>query len=315
LTRRTLRSLAILVPLAVAGLATLTRADLTAPLPRAVQAQLDLVASEPGNAAAQNDLGNLYVANGQLDEAAAAFAKAIALDPRQAVPRFNLALLELKRGKKLAALQQLDEVIERDPTHAWAYYQRGAIYESWGFRSRAIKAYAKAFALDRRLSFPEINPAVVENRLLAESLLEANAEPELSLQVPPRYEDPARIVALLLDLPTRQVATSPGAAPSAAAATRPGTGVVSASGGPGGGSARMVGGGSAGAGDRPGGANVREVGGTEVRSWVAGEEDDIGTQPPPAGGGVPVIVRPPIYSTGRLELELGPLTPSAPRAG
>lgn len=323
MTRRTVRTLWIFAPLAIAGLATLTHADLTEPLPRAIQAQLELVANDPGNAGAQNDLGNLFVAVGRYDEAGSAFARAIDLDPRQSAARFNLALLELKQGKKMAALQGFDAVIDREPGHAWAHYQRGSIYESWGFRSRAIKAYARAFALDRRLSFPEVNPHVIENRLLAESLLEANSEPELNLQAPPRYEDPARIVALLLDLPTRQAtAAAPGAtagdrkparAERASAAAAGATSGAAA----GGGTARLVGGsseaGSAGGAVMAGGG-VREVGGTEVRSWVAGDDDNVGTEPPATTGGNPIYVRPGVYSTGRLELELGPLTP-APRAG
>jgi Flp pilus assembly protein TadD len=324
----------LLALLAIAGLAT--HADSPPNLQAALDAQIDLVAAQPKSASAQNDLGNLYVLAGRLDDAEQAFARSIDLDRTQVTARFNLALLLERQGKKLGAMHQLDAVLDRQPDHAWAQYQRGAIYESWGFRSRAIKAYAKAFALDRRLSFPEVNPHVIENHLLAEALLETNKEPGMSLLAPPRYEDPSRIAALLLDLPSARtaVATADGGktpAPLDAASQidiaagrdgGPNSRTLDAGSVPAGGVSRAstATGGLVARGTPTGG--VREIEGTTVRSWVAGE-DDAGTNPPPVPGtyptpGMQVVpggIRPSVYSTGRLDLRLVPMPSARDRAG
>ena len=60
-----------------------------------------------------------------------------------------------------------------EPSHAWAHYQIGTIYEAWGQQSKAVDSYARAFALDPQLAFPEVNPHIVENKLVTQAMLRA----------------------------------------------------------------------------------------------------------------------------------------------
>lgn len=275
----------VLLALALAGLATTAHSSLN--VPQALEAQLAATNLTPSDARAHNDLGNLYMLSDRFAEAEAAYDAAIALDPNLVSARFNRALLLERQGKNRAALRELDELLDRQGDHAAALFERGSIYERWGLRDRAIRSYARAFAIDRRLSFPEFNAQVIESRLLTEALLAANREPRQDLQAPPRYEDPARIAALLVDVPSgAQLA----AESSTAASANGGGSTQSYSGG----ASRVVdasglSGQSATTGRASGGAignrgtvvgyggEVRELEPTTVRSWVA--EDSSGDDP------------------------------------
>jgi len=211
--RRTLSILAIslvcVVALVVAALAA-------APpnLTHALEAQRRLATEHPNDPAVLNDLGNLLLLAHQPAEAETAYRKAVELDPKRTSSLFNLGLLLQQRGKSKEALDFFRQVLEVQPEHAWAHYQIGAIYEAGGQESKAIDEYAHAFALDPQLAFPEVNPHVVENKLVTEAMLRAYRQDYGVPMAPSVYEDPHRIAALLVP-PAQQPAD---AAKDAAAA-------------------------------------------------------------------------------------------------
>jgi hypothetical protein len=92
-------------------------------------------------------------------------------------------------------------VLEIQPEHAWAHYQAGALYEARGQESKAVDEYARALALDPQLAFPEVNPHVVENKLLTQAMLRAYQKDYGVPQAPSIYEDPHRIANLLVPPP------------------------------------------------------------------------------------------------------------------
>jgi len=188
---------------------------------KTIEAQQRLAAERPEDAAVFNDLGNLLLLVPEPAEAEAAYRKAVELDPEKTTALFNLGLLLQQRGELREAAELYRRVLKLEPRDAWANYQIGTIYERWGQKSRAIESYAQAFALDPQLAFAEVNPHVVENKLLTESMMRAYKNDLSQPQAPRVYDDPARISSLLVPRPAPtqeekdQMADKPAAQPQA----------------------------------------------------------------------------------------------------
>lgn len=183
-------------------LPAVTLAAMTSVSPRnlenALTAQRALALEEPEDARVFNDLGNLLVLAGELDQAEAAYSRALELDPQKVSTRFNLALLLQEVGRYRDALEQYREVLAIDPYHAWSYYQMGTLFDHWREDDLAVKYYSQAFTLDPQLAFPEVNPHVIDNRLLTEALLKAHSGQQVVPSAPKTYDDPGRIAQLLV---------------------------------------------------------------------------------------------------------------------
>jgi len=198
--RRTLPILALSCVLAAAVVAV-ALAAVPPNLSRAIEAQKRLTADSPKDPAAFNDLGNLLLLAHQPADAETAYRKAVELDPQRVSALFNLGLLLQQRGETKEALKLFHQVVEIQPEHAWAHYQAGAVYEARGQESNAVDEYARALALDPQLAFPEVNPHVVENKLLTQAMLRAYQKDYGVPQAPSIYEDPHRIANLLVPPP------------------------------------------------------------------------------------------------------------------
>jgi Flp pilus assembly protein TadD len=219
-----LRALPILTALAVilaAGALTAITAltavaAVAAPpnLPKAIEAQSRLAKERPQDAAVFNDLGNLLVLAHQPAEAEAAYRHAVELDPRRISALYNLGLLLQQRGKAGEARQLYEKVIAIEPQHAWAHYQLGALYERKKERSRAVREYAQAFAADPQLAFREVNPQIVDNGLVTESLLLAYRRQSSADAAPAIYDEPSRIRELLVPPPPGKDAAATEAKPT-----------------------------------------------------------------------------------------------------
>lgn len=186
----------------LAALAVVVAIAATAAVPpnltSTIEAQRRLATERPDDAAVFNDLGNLLLLVPQPAEAEEAYRKAIELDPDKTTALYNLGLLLQQRGELREAMKHLRRVVDLEPGHAWAHYQIGTIQERWGQQSRAVDSYARAFALDPQLAFPEVNPHIVENKLLTESMMRAYKNDFTQAQAPRVYDDPARIATMLV---------------------------------------------------------------------------------------------------------------------
>ena len=225
---RALPILTILGSLVAAGallsIIAMTAAAAVPPnLPAALDKQQRLAAERPRDAAVFNDLGNLLVMAGQPSEAEVAYRRAVEIDPHRLSALYNLGLLLLQGGKTGEARQLFEKVLEIEPRHAWAHYQIGAILERKGDRSRAVREYAQAFRLDPQLAFREVNPQIVENGVVTESLLLAYRRQSSAAAAPPIYDERSRIRELLVQEPGKDAtAEAKPAAPPAAAPPAPG---------------------------------------------------------------------------------------------
>lgn len=170
-------------------------------LEKALQSQRQLAAQQPDNPAVWNDLGNLLVLAGDLEQAEASYQHSLELDPNRVSAHFNLGLLLQQMGHRKEALQEYQQALKLDPRNAWAHYQIGTIYESLGQRDPAVQAYAKAFALDPQLAFPEVNPHVIESHLVTEAMLDAYKVENLRPLAPKAYDQPGHIADMLVPPP------------------------------------------------------------------------------------------------------------------
>lgn len=316
--------------LALACVAVAVAAALAAVPPnlgKAIEEQRRLVSERPQDPAVYNDMGNLLVLASRPDEAEEAYRKAVELAPDRVSSLFNLALLLQQRGELRESLRLYRQALEIQPKHAWALYQIGTLYEHWSQEGRAVEAYADAFRVDPQLAFPEINPHVVENALVTRAMLRAYQQGYDPPQAPAIYEEPGRIVGLLVPRPTAPAqqpaaeATETAGTPAQPATPQPGAAVL-----PGQAPSTVI---------RPGDLDRRSTGqaspqgrrlGSQpsaplprgLRTWerpepnveeepyeVPSEEPGMVVTPPPGG----VYYRPGIGSTGRLDLQVSPNRP------
>lgn len=92
-----------------------------------------------------------------LDEATAAYGRALELDPGHADACVNLGRLEQQAGELDAAARHYREALARAPGHATAAFNLGTVLEDQGRTVDAIAAYAKAIDLDERLADAHFN--------------------------------------------------------------------------------------------------------------------------------------------------------------
>ncbi|MEA2692372.1 MAG: protein O-GlcNAc transferase [Acidobacteriota bacterium] len=206
------KPLTMLLALSLAALATLAATAVPPNLGKALEAQRQLTEKRSQDPGVWNDYGNLLLLARHPAEAETAYRHAVELDPKRASSLFNLGLLEQQRGHQKEALALFEQVIASDPQHAWAHYQTGAIYESWKREGRAIDEYSRAFALDPQLAFKDVNPQVVDSKLVTQAMLRAYREGSKPPEAPKVYDDPGRIAGLLIPSPVPATPETPAAA-------------------------------------------------------------------------------------------------------
>lgn len=169
-------------------------------LDRALEAQAQLVTDNPYDGKVHNDMGNLLVLAGRFDEAEVSYLRSIELEPTDPELRFNYALLLQQSGRIEEAEGEFLHVLEIRPRHAWALYQMGVISAGRGDRNKALDLYARAFAYDSSLTFARNNPHIIENPLTTEALLlSSRYQSAPGARVPRYYGDADRIRALMIE--------------------------------------------------------------------------------------------------------------------
>jgi cytochrome c-type biogenesis protein CcmH/NrfG len=94
----------------------------------AVKELKSILKEDPKNVAALTRLGNYYFDKGQYSEAQKYYEMVLTLEPKNNDVRTDMAIALFRSGQAEAALENLDKVIENDPNHLLAHYNRGVVY-------------------------------------------------------------------------------------------------------------------------------------------------------------------------------------------
>lgn len=105
------------------------------------------LAQRPNDAAAHFDLGYVYTALRQTDNAITEYRKAVALDPKMLQAQLNLGLSLLSTDPK-AAVEPLEQIISLNYPFARGHYLLGVAEERSGNSAAAEKEYVVAVKLD-----------------------------------------------------------------------------------------------------------------------------------------------------------------------
>jgi tetratricopeptide (TPR) repeat protein len=170
-------------------------------LSEALAIQRSLVLESPDDPALLNDLANLLLLVGEMNESEDIYRRALELAPESISLHYNLGLLLQQTERPKKARREFQQVIALNPEHAWSHYQLGVLLAAGGRRSSAIQRFATALRLDPRLTHPAFNPHIVENDLAASATLMAYSHLSPATLAPRIYEEPSRIAGLLLPLP------------------------------------------------------------------------------------------------------------------
>ena len=102
--------------------------------------------TSPGDAAAQSELGQAYLAAGRESDAAAAFERALAADPQDVPALVGLGVILLGANRPSAAGPLLDRALAVVPDEPDALFYRGlAHYETDGAVTQAVRADLERF--------------------------------------------------------------------------------------------------------------------------------------------------------------------------
>ncbi len=89
--------------------------------------KLENIAKKDNNPKSWNILGLNYYKMGVFKEAIICYKNSLKIDPSQIEPRLNLAIALLRGGQKYMAIEELNEIIQRDQNNFYAYYYIGKI--------------------------------------------------------------------------------------------------------------------------------------------------------------------------------------------
>lgn len=91
--------------------------------------------------------GNRALVAGRLDEAVAAYRRAVEADPEAVEARRNLALALLRHGDAKAAVEALQAGLAHDPQRVWLHFDLGNAYLAAGEPELAVGAFQRAVEL------------------------------------------------------------------------------------------------------------------------------------------------------------------------
>lgn len=110
----------------------------------------EMINSNPNNADAYLNRGNIYRKSDDHEKAIADYSKAIELNPKNSVACNNRGLVYYKMKNYKSAMKDYNQAIKLNPKYADAYCNRGLVWHKLKEYRKAIEDYTKAI---------EINPA------------------------------------------------------------------------------------------------------------------------------------------------------------
>ena len=169
-----------------------------------IQHTLEALRADESNARLHNELGALLVQKGFPKDAEREFERAVNLDRRYYPTWYNLGMIRAARGDEGGARRAYERTVHYKPGHPMALFQLGLIEEKLSHTDRAIALYAKALSINPALIEPDVNPRVLDSKLVHRALI-AMYETEHARETM-QFQD--------VSAPSERKAAQPQAAPS-----------------------------------------------------------------------------------------------------
>jgi tetratricopeptide (TPR) repeat protein len=119
-------------------------------LDKAIRAYCDAITLEPHTAKAYEKAGVALWEKDYIEEALVSFHKAIDLDPDNAFSYNNLGVLYLDGfGDAMEALEYFEQAIDMNPNYTIAYFNAGRASHALGFINDAARYYQRAIDLNK----------------------------------------------------------------------------------------------------------------------------------------------------------------------
>jgi tetratricopeptide repeat protein len=141
---------------------------------------------DPENPALLNELGNILVQHGRVQQAIVQYEKAVKIQPDLSIAWNNLGVASTAAGKFAEGERAYRKAIKLSPAYALAYYNLGASFDQRDNYDEAINYYQRALELDPTLLDVRVNPQIASNRhipaVLVKSYLDRGGSVVLPVQ-------------------------------------------------------------------------------------------------------------------------------------
>lgn len=142
------------------------------PLDDEILITLEALRADDSSPVLHNRLGRLLLEKGFPKDAEWEFRRALEIDPGFYPSSYNIALSRQARDDRAGARRALRRTLRAKPGHAAAHFQLGLMMEEDGDIEGAVHHYAKAYAINRALLDPRVNPRIVDTNLTDLAMLE-----------------------------------------------------------------------------------------------------------------------------------------------
>lgn len=152
--------------------------------PQDYKSIVERLSATPDNPALLNELGNILVQHGRLQQAIVQYEKAIKLQPDLAITWNNLGVARTAQGRMAEGESAYRKAIKLNPAYGLAYYNLGANFDQRKNYDQALIFYQRAIEIDPGLLDVRNNPQVATNRHLPEILIQSYLDKGGSVVLP-----------------------------------------------------------------------------------------------------------------------------------
>lgn len=169
-------------PRSQGGVQGLSQMDTAVPLD--YKSVVERLAVAPDNPALLNELGNILVNHGRLQQAVVQYEKALRIQPDLAITWNNLGVARTAQGRFADGESAYRRAIRLNPGYALAYYNLGANLDQRGNFDQALIYYQRAIEIDPGLLDVRNNPQIASNRHIPEILIQSYLDKGGSVVLP-----------------------------------------------------------------------------------------------------------------------------------
>lgn len=140
-------------------------------LDAAIHRTMEQLRENPDSAELHNTLGALLLDKGFPKDAEREFERAADANGNYYQAWYNLGLVRASRGDEIGASRAFRKTVDVKPGHSQALFQLGLVEEKNHHKDKAVRYYAKAFTINPSLLRVDVNPRIVDTKLVHLAML------------------------------------------------------------------------------------------------------------------------------------------------